>query len=489
MHVKSANFARSFAALLLLQTLLPQGADTKPVAAVKSLLEGMAMGTLGGIVLHHAVAKHMQHQTQQQQPIASQQPQLLSLPPQSPNVAEHQPNEYGQPQYPLLQAPHPAEQNSAQLGHPQFPQSAIQQPPQSGYPHLLQPVVQQPPQSGYHQLSQPTVQQPPQSGYPQLLQPVVQQPPQSGYHQLSQPPVQQPSQSGYHQLSQPAVQQPPQSGYPHLLQPVVQQPPQSGYHQLSQPAEQQPDHPQLPQPADQNSAQLEYLHQIPHAAQQQPPQPGHVHFSQPAVQHLPESVQQQPRSPPPVQQQSPEQATSLYSSLIHRLHEFNRNDMLKNSTTQEVQSPPTGGILDSLLQIKRPVDQPNTPQQQHQNAPQNPDVQAAPAAPGEQSAQPHPVIIVNQAPLAQDINKQPPQLTALHPAVVQPATVGGIPIQPVQHAQPPQPIYPVHPAQATSQVIIPSKKPGYFGKSSADKIPQMNFFLMAMMAFLLIWCK
>ncbi|XP_054729168.1 mediator of RNA polymerase II transcription subunit 15-like [Anastrepha obliqua] len=324
MHVKSANFARSFAALLLLQTLLPQGADTKPVAGVKSLLGGMAMGTLGGMVLHHAVAKHMQHQTQQQQPIASQQPQLLSLPPQSPNVAEHQPNQYGQPQYPLLQAPHPAEQNSAQLGHPQFSQSAIQQPPQSGYPHLLQPVVQQ------------------------------------------------------------------------------------------------------------------------------PPQPGHVQVSQPAEQHLSESVQQQP---------------------------------------QEVQSQPTGGILDSLLQIKRPVDQPNAPQQQHQNAPQNPNMQTAPAAPAEQSAQPHPVITPNQAPPAQDINKQPAQPTALHPAVVQPATVGGIPIQPVQHVQPPQPIYPVHPAQATSQVIVPSKKPGYFGKSSADKIPQINFFLMAMMAFLVIWCK
>lgn len=74
------------------------------------------------------------------------------------------------------------------------------------------------------------------------------------------------------------------------------------------------------------------------------------------------------------------------------------------------------------------------------------------------------------------------------------------PVQPVQTVQIPQPVQtfqspqsvqtgpqPMQPVQGTSQVFVLSKKTGYFGKSSSDKILQTNLVLMMMMAFLLIW--
>lgn len=103
-------------------------------------------------------------------------------------------------------------------------------------------------------------------------------------------------------------------------------------------------------------------------------------------------------------------------------------------------------------------------------------VQAAQLPQQIQSPQPvQPVQPVQTVQIPQPVQTfQSPQSVQTLPQPMQP-------VQVVQQAQPAQP------AQGTSQVFVLSKKTGYFGKSSSDKILQTNLVLMMMMAFLLIW--
>ncbi|XP_011177325.1 uncharacterized protein LOC105208923 [Zeugodacus cucurbitae] len=136
-----------------------------------------------------------------------------------------------------------------------------------------------------------------------------------------------------------------------------------------------------------------------------------------------------------------------------------------------VQQPPPAGFQ----QPAQPIGFVQPPQQavQQPSAPAPQTVQVVQPLQQVQSQQPVQPVQSVQIPQTVQTNQAPQYIQTVQQ-----------PLQPVQVVQQPQP---AQPAPGTSQVFVLSKKTGYFGKSSTDRILQTNLVLMMMMAFLLIW--
>ncbi|XP_069966060.1 uncharacterized protein [Bactrocera oleae] len=549
MYMKYVTFCRWFAVLVLLQTFMPPGADSKPMPGKKT---NMALSALAGMTAGHLIGRAVAAHREKKEKL---------------DMSEHLP--------PNCRKEIRTERDKQDWN--KFIETKY---------IVCDPLpYQQPQQTQQQQMQQPKQpqQQPHQQRQQQYLQHQQQQPQQPLHPQWHPSPIAsqgQPQQSVEQVHSQPSYYTPI---YPKLPMAGSQQPASHAHFPYQYPSVQQ-----------QNKQSI---------AQQQNPVPFANHsVQQQSEKIVPQSVEI-PAAPPAPTPQTTERSNP-FIAFIKKI----QKSLAKRIVEQAAKQASADGIKDSYLRIQQAVDQPNPPTEEQHKSPLNNSQEVAnaavaqaglivqpsvvgpaqPVAPAVQQVQPASVPQPNQQqpagfqqsvvagqpigfvqppqqatqPPAQEpqtvqVVQQPPQVEPSQPvqpvqtvqinvpqpnqqppAGFQQSVEAGQPIgfvQPPQQAaqppaqapqigqvvqqpqqvQPPQPVQPVQtvqipqtvqtgpqpmqpvqvfqqaqpaqPAQGPSQVFVLSKKTGYFRKSSAEKILQTNFVLMMIMAFLLIW--
>uniref|UniRef100_A0A034W3J2 Uncharacterized protein n=1 Tax=Bactrocera dorsalis TaxID=27457 RepID=A0A034W3J2_BACDO len=498
MDMKYVNFCRWFAVLVLLQTFMPPGAESKPVPGKKA---NMALSALAGMTAGHFISRAVAARREKKEKLDMSE----HLPPNCRREVRTERdkadwNKFIETKYivcdPLPNQPEQPQQQQIQ-----------QQQQQQPHNHQNQQQYHQQPQ----QPQQPNQQQQHQQQYLQQQQPQPQQPQQTPQPQWHPSPT-----ASQGQTQQSAGQVQPQPSY---YMPIYPKLPVAGFPQPASQAQFPQNYPSAQQQNNQTIAQQP--HPVPcanHSGQQQPEK---------AIPQAVEIPATPTASPAPVPQTTARSKPLL--AFIKKVQE----SVAKRKAEQAAQHASANSIKDSYLRIQQAVNQPNPPAEEQHKSPQNNSEQVAnaAAAQAEQIVQPSSVVPAQPAaPPVQQVQPsavpqpgqeqpagyqqpatsgqpigfvQPPQQAGQPPAQAPQTVQSPQPVPPVQTVQipqgvqtGPQPMQPVQvvqqaqpaqPAQGPSQVFVMSKKTGYFRKNSADKILQTNLVLMMMMAFLLIW--